>query len=75
MNAYNAAATSDISAFDASRTDGIQTAPGYAPPKSNWARPLTRPPYLAWPLIGAVAYTFGGIATNADAQVLGKDGP
>lgn len=75
VDAYNAAATGDISPFDATRTDGIQTAPGYKPPKSNWARPLTQPPYLAWPLIGAVAYTFGGIATTPNAEVLGVNGP
>jgi len=45
------------------------------PRKSNWARPLARPPFLAWPLAGAIAYTFGGIATDADARVLGSDGP
>ena len=75
VDAYNAAATGDTSPFDATHTDGIQTAPGYTLPKSNWARPLTQPPYLAWPLIGAVAYTFGGIATNPNAQVLGAHGP
>ena len=75
VQAYNAAATGDTSAFDATHTDGIQTTPGYTPPKSNWARPITQPPYLAWPLIGAVAYTFGGIATNPNAQVLGAHGP
>ncbi len=75
LAAYNAAATADTSHFDATRTDGIHTAPSYAPPKSNWARPITQPPYLAWPLIGAVAYTFGGIKTNANAQVLGANGP
>ena len=37
VDAYNAAATADTTNFDATRTDGIQTAPGYAPPKSNWA--------------------------------------
>jgi len=31
--------------------------------------------FLAYPLIGAVAYTFGGLATNAKAEVLGGDGP
>ena len=36
---------------------------------------LDRPPYLAWPLVGAIAYTFGGVATNADAEVLGEAGP
>jgi len=75
VRAYNAAATGDISKFDATRTDGVATAAGYLPPKSNWARPLDRPPYLAWPLVGAIAYTFGGIATNPQAEVLGIDGP
>jgi tricarballylate dehydrogenase len=45
------------------------------PPKSNWARPITQPPYLAYPLVGAVAYTFGGLATNERAEVLCDRGP
>ena len=45
--------------------DGLAADAGLSPPKSNWCRPLDRPPYLAYPLIGAIAYTFGGIATNA----------
>jgi tricarballylate dehydrogenase len=72
---FNAAANGDARRFDATRTDGLATAAGYEPAKSNWARPLAQPPYLAWPLVGAIAYTFGGVATNADAEVLGKAGP
>ena len=30
---------------------------------------------VLFPLIGAIAYTFGGIATNAHAEVLGLGGP
>ena len=26
-------------------------------------------------MIGAIAYTFGGLATSAEAEVLGNDGP
>jgi tricarballylate dehydrogenase len=73
--AHNAAATGDAALFDATRTDGLAAAPGLSPPKSNWCRTLDRPPYLAWPLAGAIAYTFGGIATNAEAEVLGSGGP
>ncbi len=69
---YNAAATGDTARFDATRADGLAAAADLSPPKSNWALPLDRPPYLAYPLIGAIAYTFGGVATDADAQVLGK---
>jgi tricarballylate dehydrogenase len=71
---YNAAATGDAACFDATRADGLAAAAELSPPKSNWAGPLDRPPYLAYPLIAAIAYTFGGVATDADAQVLGSGG-
>ena len=71
---YNAACTGDAGRFDATRADGLAAAHRLAPPKSNWARALDRPPYLAWPLIGSIAYTFGGIATNDSAEVLGASG-
>src|SRR5262249_52137019 len=72
---YNAAATGDPARFDATRCDGLAATSGLHPPKSNWARPIVNPPFLAYPLIGAVAYTFGGLATNAKAEVLTNDGP
>jgi tricarballylate dehydrogenase len=72
---YNAAATGDAARFDATCADGLAAAADLSPPKSNWARPLEQPPYLAYPLIGAIAYTFGGVATNAEAEVLGERGP
>jgi len=75
IGAYNAACTGDPARFDETRKDGLASAPGLSPRKSNWARPLTRAPFLAWPLVGAIAYTFGGIQTDADAQVLGDGGP
>ncbi len=72
--AYNAAAPADAGAFEATRTDGLATA-GLTPPKSNGARRIERPPFIAYPLVCAICYTFGGIATDADARVLGADGP
>ena len=72
---YNAAAVADAAGFDATRTDGLATAPGYAPRKSNWARRIEASPFLAWPLVGAIAYTFGGIETDPDARVIGARGP
>jgi len=71
---YNTAATGDPAGFDATRADGLAAA-GLSPPKSNWCRALDRPPFLAYPLVGAIAYTFGGVATNAAAEVLGRGGP
>jgi tricarballylate dehydrogenase len=68
--AYNAACTGDPNTFDATRCDGLAASGALQPPKSNWARVIIEPPFLAWPLIGAVAYTFGGVATNEKAEVL-----
>jgi tricarballylate dehydrogenase len=73
--AYNAAATGDPNRFDATRCDGLAASRALRPSKSNWARAIAKPPFLAFPLIGAIAYTFGGLATNANAEVLGNDGP
>lgn len=75
IQAYNATATHDVSRFDATQRDGLAAAADLTPPKSNWARPITKPPFLAYPLIGAVAYTFGGLATNEKAEVLSDSGP
>jgi tricarballylate dehydrogenase len=72
---YNAAATGDLARFDAMRCDGLAAGGWLYPPKSNWARAIAKPPFLAYPLIGAIAYTFGGLATNGKAEVLGNDGP
>jgi tricarballylate dehydrogenase len=75
IDAFNAAATGDVARFDATRCDGLAAAGTLNPPKSNWARAITKPPYLAYPLVGAVAYTFGGLATNEKAEVLSERGP
>jgi tricarballylate dehydrogenase len=75
VNVFNAAASGNISQFDATRCDGLAAALSLTPPKSNWARPLNSPPYLAYPLVGAIAYTFGGLSTNTKAEVLSGQGP
>jgi tricarballylate dehydrogenase len=68
--AYNAACPPGAYSFDASRCDGLAAEKTLKPPKSNWARAIDLPPFLAYPLVGAIAYTFGGIATDTDARVL-----
>jgi succinate dehydrogenase/fumarate reductase flavoprotein subunit len=47
---------------------------GLDPPKSNWAFPLERPPFIAYPLTCAITFTFGGIRTNSRAQVVNAAG-
>lgn len=71
--AYNAACLGDPNNFDATRRDGLAAAGTLEPPKSNWARAISVPPFLAYPLVGAVAYTFGGLATDDRARVI-RDG-
>jgi tricarballylate dehydrogenase len=72
---YNAACTGSPQKFDATVCDGLAASPSLAPPKSNWARAIVEPPYLAWPIIGAIAYTFGGLATDSSARVLRGGAP
>ena len=59
-------------AFNPAVLDGKGTL-GLTPPKSNWARAIAVPPFLAYPLVGAIAYTFGGLATDDRARAL-RDG-
>ena len=47
---------------------------GLTPTKSNWARPLDKPPYQAYPVISSNVLTFGGLKVNTRAQVLNQDG-
>jgi tricarballylate dehydrogenase len=72
---FNAAATGDVALFDPARCDGLAASAALSPPKSNWARAITKPPFLAYPLVGGIAYTFGGLKTNERAEVLCEQGP
>src|SRR5204862_6334767 len=60
---------------DATVCDGLVASAALAPPKSNWARAIAEPPFLAWPTIGAIAYTFRGLATDTRARVLRGGAP
>lgn len=68
---YNAACQSG--AFDPLKLDGLCTK-GLAVNKTNWARPLDTPPFLAYPVTGGITFTFGGLKTNPDAQVIHTSG-
>ncbi len=70
---YNkACAQNATAAFLPLRKDG-NAARGIAPGKSNWAMPLTKLPYVAWPLVCSIVFTYGGIATDTESQVLDRD--
>jgi tricarballylate dehydrogenase len=61
------------SPFDPTRRDGKGTR-GLEPPKSNWALPLDRPPFLGAPVACGITFTFGGIRVDPGARVLRADG-
>ncbi|GAA5233404.1 FAD-dependent oxidoreductase [Verticiella sediminum] len=71
LEAFNASCPKG--SFEPSRADGLATT-GAVPPKSNWARPIDKPPFIAYPLIPSGIITFGGVKTNARAEVLNADG-
>jgi tricarballylate dehydrogenase len=69
---FNAAV--DVSrSFDPTVKDGRGTS-GLAPNKSNWANPIAKPPFEAYGVTCGITFTFGGIAVDADARVIGEDG-
>ncbi|MEV6125908.1 FAD-dependent tricarballylate dehydrogenase TcuA [Streptomyces violaceusniger] len=47
---------------------------GITPPKSRWAAPLDRPPYVAYHAVAGLTFTFGGIRIDPDGRALGADG-
>ncbi len=51
-----------------------KAATGIEPVKSNWAFPIESPPYIAYPLTCAITFTFGGVRTNANAEVVTPTG-
>ncbi|MDH2412991.1 FAD-dependent oxidoreductase [Nocardioides sp. CER19] len=70
--AYNAACP-DPAGYDPLAPDGLATT-GLVPPKSNWSLPLEHGPYVAYPVMAANVFTFGGLKTTADAEVVDRDG-
>jgi tricarballylate dehydrogenase len=49
--------------------DGVSTK-GIAPPKSNWALPIDRPPYTGFVVTCGITFTFGGLRIDERAAVL-----
>ena len=66
VNAFNAAC-GDTSAFHPTELDGVATS-GLTPPKSNWARPITEPPFYGYTLRTGVTFTYLGLKVDERAQ-------
>lgn len=59
--------------FDPTREDGRGTS-NLTPKKTNWARPLIKPPFLAYGVTGGITFSFGGLAVDRSSQVLNTNG-
>ena len=59
--------------FDPLTLDKLATS-GVTPKKSNWARPIIKPPFRAWPIICANCFTFGGVKIDEKARVINTEG-
>lgn len=53
--------------------DGLATR-GLTPPKSNWATPIDRAPFHAYPIMSANVFTFGGLKTDRLGRVVDHAG-
>lgn len=72
LEEFNAHANDANGAYDPSRKDGVSTK-GLALEKTNWAVKMDKPPYYAYSATGGITFTFGGLKTTENAEVVGTD--
>ncbi len=72
VEAFNAACREG--AFHPTELDGLATE-GIDPPKTNWARPITEPPFYGYSLRPGVTFTYLGLKVDDTARVQHADGP
>lgn len=72
VDAFNAACD-DVSAFCPTELDGVATT-GLIPAKTNWARPITAPPFYGYSLKTGVTFTYLGLKVDENAQCSTKYG-
>jgi tricarballylate dehydrogenase len=60
--------------FMPTELDGLAT-DGLTPPKTNWARPITDPPFYGYSLRPGVTFTYLGLKVDETARVSGTGGP
>ena len=59
--------------FDPTALDG-KSAAGVVPPKSNWALPISSPPFLGYAVTCGITFTFGGLSIDPSARVMNAAG-
>ena len=68
IDAFNAAPPIDQSILDGKATTGL------SPEKTNWAAPISQPPYYGYPLKPGITFTYMGVAVNEQARIMMADG-
>jgi len=71
VNDFNAAINDKD--FDLMKLDGKATT-GLKPNKSNWANPITKPPYFGYNMTSHLTFTYGGLKCDLDSRVLATNG-
>jgi len=71
VEAFNAACREGE--FFPTELDGLSTE-GLSPPKTNWARPITEPPFYGYSLRPGVTFTYLGLKVDQTARVSGPHG-
>lgn len=66
VEAFNAACRPGT--FQQTELDGLATE-GLSPPKTNWARPITEPPFYGYSLRTGVTFTYLGLKVDDRARV------
>ncbi len=66
-------ACGDTSGFHPTELDGVTTS-GLTPAKTNWARPITDPPFYGYSLRTGVTFTYLGLKVDDTAQCSTPDG-
>jgi len=75
VDTYNSAVDADADAkFNRFELDGLAARPAGQPPKSNWAQPIDQGPFIAYPVVCGITFTYGGLAIDTSARVLDTTG-
>lgn len=72
VDEFNASIDTSVP-YDPTVEDGRGTV-GLTPVKTNWARPIAEPPFLAYGVTGGITFSFGGVKVNRSSQVLNTNG-
>jgi len=72
---FNAAVAADAEErVDPFTLDGVSAEPEGQPAKSNWARTIEQGPFVCYPVMCGITFTYGGIKIDSEARVITQEG-